>query len=101
METEHGRILRHWQPKGPATRTAYLTHRATPRLYRGPLQIGGTSLDAAVVPTEAGYTYTIGQTLMPFAGKRRRGTSDQTLGYRLSYQFDGALNELPGGISSR
>ena len=33
VETEYGRILRHWQPKGPATRTAYLTHRATPRLY--------------------------------------------------------------------
>ena len=33
VETEHGRILRHWQPKGPATRTAYLHHRATPRLY--------------------------------------------------------------------
>ena len=33
VETEHGRILRHRQPKGPDTRTAPLNHRATSRLY--------------------------------------------------------------------
>jgi hypothetical protein len=43
------------------------------RRSRGPLEIGETSLDAAVVSTEAGYTYRIGQTLMRFAGERRRG----------------------------
>jgi hypothetical protein len=42
------------------------------RRSRGPLQIGGTSLDAAVVRTEAGCTYRIGQTVMRFAGERRR-----------------------------
>jgi hypothetical protein len=35
----------------------------------GPLQIGGTWFDAAVVSTEAGYTYRIGQTVMRFAGE--------------------------------
>ena len=34
VETEHGWILWHRQPKGPATRMANLPHRATPRLYR-------------------------------------------------------------------
>jgi hypothetical protein len=33
VKTEHGRILRHWQPKGPAPRTADLNHRVTSRLY--------------------------------------------------------------------
>jgi len=33
VETEHGWIFWHRQPKGPATRMANLPHRATPRLY--------------------------------------------------------------------
>ncbi len=36
VETEHGWIFWHWQPKGPATRMANLNHRATFRLYRLP-----------------------------------------------------------------
>jgi hypothetical protein len=34
VETEQGGILWHRQPKGPATRMAYLNHRATSRLYQ-------------------------------------------------------------------
>ncbi len=34
VETEHGRIFWHRQPKGPATRMAVLPHRATSRLYK-------------------------------------------------------------------
>ena len=34
VETEQGGILWHRQPKGPATRMAYLNRRATSRLYR-------------------------------------------------------------------
>jgi hypothetical protein len=34
VETEHGEILGHRQPKGSATRKAHLHHRATSRLYR-------------------------------------------------------------------
>ena len=38
VETGHGRILWHRQPKGPVTRMAALHHRATSRLYHtGPL----------------------------------------------------------------
>jgi hypothetical protein len=33
-KTEHGEILGHRQPKGPATRKAHLNHRATSRLYQ-------------------------------------------------------------------
>ena len=33
VETEHGQLLGHRQPKGPATRKATLPHRATSRLY--------------------------------------------------------------------
>src|SRR5947209_1938144 len=33
VETEHGTLLGHRQPKGPATCKASLNHRATPRLY--------------------------------------------------------------------
>jgi hypothetical protein len=33
VETKHGGILWHRQPKGPATRMAHLHHRATSRLY--------------------------------------------------------------------
>ena len=33
VETEHGEIFGHRQPKGPATRKASLHHRATSRLY--------------------------------------------------------------------
>jgi len=40
VETEQGWILWHRQPKGPATRMANLTHRATPRLYQfSPLRV--------------------------------------------------------------
>ena len=34
VETEHGGIVWHRQPKGPATRMAHLNHRATSRLYQ-------------------------------------------------------------------
>ena len=34
VETEHGGIFWHRQPKGPATRMAHLNRRATSRLYR-------------------------------------------------------------------
>jgi hypothetical protein len=58
----------------PRGRTRLCRNRNPAKLLRsrGPLKIVGTWLDAAVVLTEAGYTYWIVQTVMRFAGERRR-----------------------------
>jgi hypothetical protein len=47
VETGHGEILGHRQPKGPGTRKASLHHRATSRLY-------GEYSMAAVRPRDPG-----------------------------------------------
>ncbi|HKI31997.1 MAG TPA: hypothetical protein VKA46_09015, partial [Gemmataceae bacterium] len=64
VETGHGVILGHRQPKGPATRKAPLNYRATSRLYIRPLWVAALMLrrytSTVNTPAAPGVTLVLG-----------------------------------------
>ena len=58
-------------------------------------------MDAAVVQTEAGYTYRSGQTYMPFVGGRRRGERGEEDEKMRQGEIIGCLHLLQDCVGSR